>query len=100
MVARLGGDEFLVAGGLVDSRSEVQSLADRLHSAVTKSALQAESLSVPLRCSVGIAISEPDDTAESLINKADQALYQAKKKGRNQTSWRFQPVVPFAFVKH
>jgi diguanylate cyclase (GGDEF)-like protein len=94
VVARLGGDEFLVAGGLVDSQSEVQSLADRLHNAVATSALQAESLSVPLRCSVGIAISEPGDTAESLINKADQALYAAKKKGRNQTSWRFQPVVP------
>jgi diguanylate cyclase (GGDEF)-like protein len=94
VVARLGGDEFLVAGGLVDSQSEVQGLADRLHRAVASSALQAESLSVPLRCSIGIAISEPDDTAESLINKADQALYAAKKKGRNQTSWRFQPVVP------
>jgi diguanylate cyclase (GGDEF)-like protein len=94
VVARLGGDEFLVAGGLVDSQSEVQSLADRLHNAVATSALQAESLSVPLRCSVGIAISEPGDTAESLINKADQALYAAKKKGRNQTSWRFQPVMP------
>jgi diguanylate cyclase (GGDEF)-like protein len=94
VVARLGGDEFLVAGGLIDSHGEVQGLADRLHSAVANSSLEAESLAVALRCSIGIAISEPGDTAESLINKADQALYAAKKKGRNQTSWRFQPVVP------
>ena len=94
VVARLGGDEFLIAGGLVDSETEVQSLADRLHAAVAESMLQVDSLSVPLRCSIGIAISDPGDTAESLINKADQALYAAKKKGRNQTSWRFQPLVP------
>jgi diguanylate cyclase (GGDEF)-like protein len=94
VVARLGGDEFLISGGLVDSHSEVQALADRLHAAVAESMLQVDSLAVPLRCSIGIAISEPGDTAESLINKADQALYTAKKKGRNQTSWRLQPVVP------
>ena len=94
VVARLGGDEFLVASGVVDSPSEVQALADRLHRAVAESALEVDSLSVPLRCSIGIAISEPGDTAESLINKADQALYAAKTKGRNQTSWRLQPTVP------
>jgi diguanylate cyclase (GGDEF)-like protein len=100
VVARLGGDEFLIAGGLVDSHAEVQMLADRLHAAVAESMLQVDSLAVPLRCSIGIAISEPGDTAESLINKADQALYAAKKKGRNQTSWRFQSVVPRQGDRH
>ncbi len=87
VVARLGGDEFLVAGGPVDSRDDVQALADRLRDAVAHIALTVDERSVPLRCSVGIAISEPGDNVEALIHKADQALYEGKTAGRNRSRW-------------
>jgi diguanylate cyclase (GGDEF)-like protein len=87
VVARLGGDEFLVAGGPVDSRDDVQALADRLRDAVAHIALTVDERSVPLRCSVGIAMSEPGDNVEALIHKADQALYEGKTAGRNRSRW-------------
>ncbi len=87
IVARLGGDEFLVAGGPIHDHGDVQALADRLHHAVADSGLEADRLSVALRCSIGVALSEPGDNVESLIQKADQALYFAKNEGRNQTRW-------------
>jgi diguanylate cyclase (GGDEF)-like protein len=87
IVARLGGDEFLIAGGPVHDHGDVQALADRLHRSVAESSLKADRLSVALRCSIGVALSEPGDNVESLIQKADQALYFAKNEGRNQTRW-------------
>ncbi len=87
IVARLGGDEFLIAGGPVHDHGDVQALADRLHRAVAETGLETERLSVALQCSIGVALSEPGDNVESLIHKADQALYAAKKEGRNQTRW-------------
>ncbi len=87
VVARLGGDEFLVAGGPIHDHGDVQALADRLHRAVAESTLEADQLSVALQCSIGVALSEPGDNVESLIHKADQALYSAKNEGRNQTRW-------------
>ena len=87
VVARLGGDEFLIAGGPIHDHGDVQALADRLHRAVAESTLEADRLSVALQCSIGVALSEPGDNVESLIHKADQALYSAKNEGRNQTRW-------------
>lgn len=91
VVARLGGDEFLVAGGPVESREDVEALADRLRDAVSEIVLTVDERSVPLRCSVGIAMSDPGDNVESLIHKADQALYEGKTAGRNRSRW-YRPI--------
>ncbi len=96
IVARLGGDEFLIAGGPVHDHGDVQALADRVHRAVADSSLQEDQLFESLQCSIGVALSEPGDNVESLIHKADQALYAAKNEGRNQTRWHAlrSPAVP------
>ena len=87
IVARLGGDEFIVVSGPVQGSAEVRSLAERLHGAIAAIELASGEIAIWLRCSIGIALSEPGDDAESLINRADQALYSAKALGRNQISW-------------
>jgi diguanylate cyclase (GGDEF)-like protein len=94
VVARLGGDEFLVAGACVDDRHDLESLAERIHRAVGESTLQTDRGSVPLQCSIGVATSVPGDDVESLIHQADEALYAAKRRGRNQISWRHGAAIP------
>jgi diguanylate cyclase (GGDEF)-like protein len=92
VVARLGGDEFLVAGGAARSHAEIQALAERAHAAVTGCSLQADGQVIPLRCSIGIGLSEPGDDVEALVHRADQALYGAKTGGRDRICW--QPAAP------
>ena len=87
IVARLGGDEFIVVSGPVQNDAEVRLLAGRLHGAIAKLELASGEIAVWLRCSIGIALSEPGDNAGLLIHRADQALYAAKARGRNQIRW-------------
>ncbi|MNF02962.1 diguanylate cyclase [compost metagenome] len=37
--------------------------------------------------SFGVAFAKTGDTLESLLTRADDALYQAKRNGRNQVNW-------------
>ncbi len=94
VVARLGGDEFLVAGACLEGRGEVTALAERLHRSVGGGFLEMDMLSVRVRCSIGIALSVPGDDVESLIHKADEALYAAKRRGRDQISWHVSGAIP------
>ena len=87
VIARLGGDEFLVAGRCIGSHDDLQMLAERIHTAVGRQALTIDGQSVPLRCCIGVALSEPGDDVETLVHQADQALYAAKRQGRNRVSW-------------
>ena len=86
IVARVGGDEYLVAG-VAGAHAEVQALADRLRRAVTAIPLAVGGDLLPLRCSIGVSCSEPDDGVDSLIHKSDQALYAAKTLGRDRIAW-------------
>ena len=86
IVARVGGDEYLVAGPAA-AHDEVQALADRLRRTVAASRLAVGAELVPLRCSIGVSYSAPDDDVDSLIHKADQALYVAKQLGRDRSAW-------------
>ncbi len=86
VVARLGGDEFLVAGVVDDDRAEIEATADRIRRSVAEQVVGPEA-SISLRCSIGIAVAEAGTAAETLINNADDALYAAKRAGRDQVVW-------------
>jgi diguanylate cyclase (GGDEF)-like protein len=81
-MARVGGDEF--AAILPDTDAEGAFLfAERIREAVF---LSQEMYDVPLTLSLGIAESSNDGlTPDTLSRSADEALYEAKKLGRNQT---------------
>lgn len=86
LACRYGGEEFVVIMPETDA-SVACSVAERLR-------LNVETMPFPISCapgelnitiSVGIAASEGSyDTAEALLRRADQALYRAKRDGRNR----------------
>ncbi len=85
LVARLGGEEFLVALPDTDPDHALQ-CAERLRQAVGGIPITIPGLDQPVTVtmSVGIALGQADgDMADSLIERADRALYGSKSDGRN-----------------
>ena len=80
--ARYGGEEFLVLAesdlGALPDRAE--RLLVRVRESRVASALGG---SLSYTASIGIALSTPGETVESLIRRADRALYRAKQAGRD-----------------
>ncbi|MBY6262268.1 PleD family two-component system response regulator [Azospirillum sp. 412522] len=85
LVARLGGEEFIVI--LPDTDGEAALIvAERLRSRIadTPFAVSADRGEINVTVSIGISIGgRLGDTAEGLVRRADEALYEAKRSGRN-----------------
>lgn len=89
MVARYGGEEFTI---IMPQTTELEALklADRLRLAVslhpfTPARQSAQVAQIHVTISLGVAgISEDAPTAEDFIRSADNALYEAKRHGRNR----------------
>jgi len=81
--ARYGGEEFIVVMPDTDGAGAAV-VAERVRHAVGDQPIKAESLALRISVSIGIASGEPASGAEALIRRADQALYDAKKAGRNR----------------
>ncbi len=90
VVSRLGGDEFLVAGRTSGGRDEIEDQARRIVAAVGSQVVRIVGGEIPLRCSLGIATTEPDAegwSVDELVQAADDALYDAKRAGGNTVRW-------------
>ena len=83
-VARYGGDE-LAAVLRETSLKEGQALADRLLRAVRAIPTDREGVRYPLTLSIGIAALLPGEEPRLWIERADKALYQAKREGRDRS---------------
>jgi two-component system cell cycle response regulator len=94
LAARFGGEEFVVLMPETDEPSALNA-ANRMRDYIEKTPFiiddQGTKLSKTL--SIGVANSHPDgDSAESIIKRADEALYSAKRNGRNQVKVAAQHV--------
>jgi len=80
--ARLGGEEFAVL--LPDTDLDAALVAaERLRAALDRSA-EGAAAEVPYTVSIGLAMLEPGEDFDSLMLRADAALYAAKEAGRNR----------------
>lgn len=78
--ARFGGEEFVILVHNNDIRTG-RELADKIRSQIERhSFLQWGTVT----CSFGVTQFHPDDTAERIIKRADDAMYAAKQAGRNR----------------
>jgi diguanylate cyclase (GGDEF)-like protein len=82
LLVRLGGDEFLLVQVDVTSREQALALATRIIREIATT-YHINGNTIELGTSIGIAMMTPDQpvTAEELLDRADQALYQAKRTG-------------------
>jgi diguanylate cyclase (GGDEF)-like protein len=82
LVGRIGGEEFLcILPGVDDKLGPV--LAERLRHAIAENRRDSDGLP-NATVSLGLAIHRAGDTGETLLARADAALYEAKNAGRNQ----------------
>lgn len=81
LLVRLGGDEFVLIQTQVDAREQALALAARIVGEIG-GAYRVNGHEIKLGTSIGIAMTAGDDvTAEEILARADQALYQAKRSG-------------------
>lgn len=84
VTARLGGEEFVALLPRCDLAS-AQAAAERVRHLTEQRQLQQQQRSIRVTVSVGLAMLHPQDNDwEALLARADQALYEAKRNGRNQ----------------
>jgi diguanylate cyclase len=90
-LARIGGDEFVaIATGLTLRQSEARMQAALV--AVAAHLRGVEGL-VPVSLSCGVAECSAGDTAPSLLGRADKALYDAKRRGKNRVAIKAVPFI-------
>jgi diguanylate cyclase (GGDEF)-like protein len=83
-VSRFGGDEFLVLCRGLQTEDDAFAVADRIQNYLNEP-FEVLGQTVQIGVSIGIAtVGESADQAESLIQNADTALYQAKNNGRGR----------------
>ncbi len=93
IAARYGGEEFAVALPNTVLRSAI-TVAEHIRRAVMTKELMKKSSGERLgrvTISIGIAVLRPDDTPQSLIERADMCLYAAKRNGRNRVICETDP---------
>ncbi|MBE0469672.1 MAG: diguanylate cyclase [Methyloprofundus sp.] len=82
-VSRFGGEEFTML--LSNTHSEAALvLAEKVRRIIEKTGFNYAGKAISITISCGIAELQASDNQESLFVRADKALYEAKKKGRNQ----------------
>jgi diguanylate cyclase (GGDEF)-like protein len=82
LIGRYGGEEFLLVLPGCDA-ANAHTVAERVRRAVEHHTEQQCSVSV----SVGVATMGPGcETVEMLVQRADEALYRAKRDGRNRVA--------------
>jgi two-component system, cell cycle response regulator len=86
LACRYGGEEFVVIMPETDM-AIAAIVAERLRRRIAADpfAIQQGARTIPVTISIGIAaMRSKDDNAATILKRADQALYQAKRNGRNR----------------
>jgi diguanylate cyclase (GGDEF)-like protein len=86
-IGRLGGDEFAIALPATDVEG-ARALAERVRRRIADTVVRSQANAIRLTVSVGIAGCDRTDSSwTAMLDRADTALYEAKKSGRNRSVW-------------
>ena len=82
-VGRYGGEEFVMLLPGADPQAAWR-VADEIRSRIAQVGYDHAGVHLPITISCGVAGFTADDSPQTVFQRADQALYQAKRNGRNQ----------------
>ena len=85
IVSRWGGEEFMVLIPHVDAK-QLKDVAEKIRLLVEKSSISVEGKNIEVTISIGVTRARTDDTAETLMKRADELMYKSKSEGRNRLS--------------
>jgi diguanylate cyclase len=83
VIARFGGEEFLILLPETTVEAAAQTMT-RLQRELTKHFFLADNDKVLITFSAGVALRLPNENQTDLVNRADRAMYEAKKTGKNR----------------
>ena len=83
IVGRYGGEEFVIIlrNSSLTSSSEI---AERIRRHIEESPIHLQNTAINITVSLGLCIARAGDNVDSLLDRTDHALYQAKNNGRNR----------------
>ena len=81
-VGRYGGEEFLAVIPDADEATALQ-IAERMRSRISMNPVVYNANPITVTATIGVALSRPEDTSEMLLRRADLALYNGKRLGRD-----------------
>jgi diguanylate cyclase (GGDEF)-like protein len=87
LVARLGGDEFVVLVEYTPTHEVGERIAAHLLEAMRRPFV-VEGVSLPVTVTIGVGLHHPVQSGDRLMALADEALYEAKARGRNTWAMR------------
>jgi diguanylate cyclase (GGDEF)-like protein/PAS domain S-box-containing protein len=86
MVARFAGDEFTIVVGDVDRTTVAEIMQGVLVTMQQPIELDDGMMAYPT-CSIGVSLGAPGDAPNSVLARADAAMYRAKERGRNRVEF-------------
>ncbi|OUS31522.1 hypothetical protein A9Q99_02840 [Gammaproteobacteria bacterium 45_16_T64] len=92
MTFRYGGEEFVVLLNKTDIAGSLIT-AERLRTTIANLSFNFENQEIPVTLSIGAATLVPGESKETLLDKADKALYHSKETGRNRITHANQLLV-------
>ncbi|MBN2308950.1 MAG: sensor domain-containing diguanylate cyclase [Candidatus Hydrogenedentes bacterium] len=83
---RWGGEEFVVLLRRLDGAQALAPLAERCRALIERSDIPIEHGTITVTASIGGTCVRDDDTAESILKRADALMYRSKQEGRNRVT--------------
>jgi diguanylate cyclase (GGDEF)-like protein/PAS domain S-box-containing protein len=83
MIGRWGGEEFIAILKDIDNETALHGIAEKVRTLVEHSRLDVNDQNLTVTISIGATRLRPDDTPETIVDRADRLMYQSKKAGRN-----------------
>lgn len=84
LAGRIGGDEFLIALTGVRVIDEAVAIAEGIRATACEPVDFERGMGITPSLSIGVALAQPGETTDALLRRADFAMYEAKRAGRDQ----------------